>query len=159
MAFVQAHGPCALEMFSGGGAFSRSFRRAARRHGLPIFEWDIRWGAEHDLLNPRLQSLVRGWVRGGLVRLVWLGTPCTTFTSMQNMRKGGPLRSRSHPFGVPGLPAHQQAAVTAGNCLLRFSISLLSICRRMGIPCMLENPHGSGIWQNPLMVAALQWTE
>ena len=75
------------------------------------------------------------------------------------MRKGGPLRSRSHPFGVPGLPAHQQAAVTAGNCFLRFSISLMSICRRMGIACMLENPHGSGIWQNPLMIAALQWTE
>ena len=159
VAFTKLHGACALEVFSGCGAFSRAFRQKAHLHGLAIFEWDIRWSPQHDLLEGRLQKLLRGWLRSGLVRLLWLGTPCTTFTSMQNLRAGGPLRTAALPFGVEGLPPHQQANVSAGNIFLRLSASLLAICRRMNIIAVMENPHTSSLWQNPLVVRMRGWKE
>ena len=91
--------------------------------------------------------------------MLWLGTPCTTFTSMQNLRSGGPLRSSAAPWGVEGLPAHQQANIIAGNIFLRFSMSLLAICRRLHIIAVMENPHTSMIWHNPLVVKARGWRE
>ena len=157
--FCQRHGPCALELFSGSGHFAQSFRQAAHVHGLAIFEWDIKWSSQHDLLSSKVQAKVRGWVRGGLVRLVWMGTPCTTFTTMQNMRRGGPLRTEKFPDGVVGLPPHQQAAVTAGNSFLRFSASILSICRRAHIPAIVENPHASGLWRHPVLAPVWKWKE
>ena len=128
-------------------------------HGLAIFEWDIKWSSQHDLLSSKVQAKVRGWVRGGLVRLVWMGTPCTTFTTMQNMRRGGPLRTEKFPDGVVGLPPHQQAAVTAGNSFLRFTASILSICRRAHIPAIVENPHASGLWRHPVLTPVWKWKE
>ena len=126
-------------------------------HGLAIFEWDLRWSSRHDLLNVAAQKRIRGWLRSGLVRLVWLGTPCTTFTAMQNLRRGGPLRSAQYPWGVPGLPAPQRAAVDAGNIFLRFSVSVLAICKRLGIVGVMENPGGSLLWTNPIVQEGLRW--
>ena len=94
-----------------------------------------------------------------MLRLCWFDTPCTTFSSVQNMRKGGPLRSPTFPWGVSGLPPHQHAAVLAGNTFLRFTCSMLAICRRMRIPSFVENPHASGLWRNPLMQKVLAWKE
>ena len=94
-----------------------------------------------------------------MFRLVWMGTPCTTFTTMQNMRRGGPLRTEKFPDGVVGLPPHQQAAVTAGNSFLRFTASILSICRRAHIPAIVENPHASGLWRHPVLAPVWKWKE
>ena len=155
--FVQAHGPVALELFSGSGRFSKAFRREAGKHGLAIFEWDIRWGLQYDLQSQTAQRRLRGWVQAGWIRLIWIGIPCTSFSSMQNLQKAGPMRSAAQPWGLSGLSAHRQASVSMSNALVRFVFSLLLICRRRDTIAVVENPHASLLWVTPLFAEVLSW--
>ena len=46
-----------------------------------------------------------------------------------------------------------QAAVDLGNAQLRFALSLISLCRSMGVPVYLENPGTSWVWSTPKLRA------
>merc|ERR1712159_684628 len=56
-----------------------------------------------------------------------------------------------HIMGLPHLGAKDAYKVFVGNTLVRFSSSVLGACRRMSIPCVMENPHSSRIWRAPAM--------
>ncbi len=145
----------ALELFSGKGTFSCEWRRCVGLRGIPIFEVDVASGDGADLLVRRNQTLVRGWIRCGWVVAVWMGTPCNSFSRARenpNWSNVQPLRSDEHPLGLPGLLPHNQAKVTAGNTLARFSAGVLLLAARCGVPATVENPATSRIWKLPCFV-------
>lgn len=145
----------ALEIFSGSGRFSRAWRRNAHLRKIPIFEIDIRHHGSHDLLSRRSQRLIRGWITAGLVRAVWMGTPCTSFSRARESGPPGPppLRSDECPWGLAHLASHDEAKVRIGNALARFSISVFRLCRLRRVPCVIENPHTSRIFSLPCFTA------
>ena len=67
----------AAEIFSGSGNFSATWRWQV---GLPIIEFDIRHGDEHDLTLPQVQKMVRGRALAPFVITIWMGTPCSSFS-------------------------------------------------------------------------------
>eukprot|EP00974_Lingulodinium_polyedra_P117156 11162107-Lingulodinium_polyedra.AAC.1 len=71
-------------------------------------------------------------------------------------RPGGPpaLRSPEFPTGLPSLRGKNASKVADGNALCKFSVQLLRMCARLGIPCIMENPSTSWLWQQPCVLAA-----
>ena len=75
--------------------------------GLAAISGELARGPAFDLLAPGVLNLLLGWMRSGLVRAVWLGTPCSSFSPARKGRPGdpgGPLRTRPQPWGLAGLP-------------------------------------------------------
>ena len=108
-------------------------------------------------MRPSVRRQVAGWIAGGLVCAVWLGTPCTSFSQAQQFWRGKfPLRNAQHPAGCPwvkDMPPHTQELVRTGNALAIFSATVVRHCLRLGIPVALENPGSSLLWQMPQVVA------
>ena len=88
---------------------------------------------------------------------VHLGTPCASFSRARD-RPGGPppLRSNAMVGGLPGLRECDQVKVTVGNLLAAFTISILTVCKRMVIPGTAENPQTSRLWIFPCVANFLQ---
>ena len=137
--------PIALEIFSGSGHFSKSWRMSSLLNDVPIFELDIKHGCAFDLSKKHLRALVAGWIKSGLICAVWLGTPCSSWTMARRGKPGGvggppPLRSREHFMGLPGLSDKDNDRVALGNCLMQFSSYMLRLCHAGGIFAVMENP-------------------
>ena len=60
-----------------------------------------------------------------------------------------PLRSNACVLGLPGLSDKDALKVQLGNKLMRFSVSVLILCRRLVIPAVMENPATSRLWITP----------
>jgi hypothetical protein len=107
----------------------------------------VKWGADLDLTRKRAQRMVRGWIRSGKLIAVWMGTPCSTWSRARD-RPGGPppLRSKDEVLGLTELNEADRVRVTIGNVLMKFSASILHLCNRHKVPCVMENPSSSRIW-------------
>ena len=90
-------------------------------------------------------------------QLVHFAMPCGTGSRARdrkiplNLRKRGapeppPLRSATHPLGMPNLSKFHQAKVESANLLLFFVVAMLEQCHIMSIHVVLENPARSWIW-------------
>ena len=142
-----------LELFSG----TNSFNRRSRANGWGCICLDIVYGAHHDLLNPIVQQVVRSWIHSGLICISWLGTPCNSWSRARHDINGGGPRTARYIWGLPSdqLSLADQQRVALGNATLKFSCSIIRLCRRYKIPCCLENPASSMIWKSPpLLVLA-----
>ena len=138
-------------MFSGTGRLADAWRRSHTTRHIPIFEFDLKWGPAFDLTLRRVQRIVRGWLRGGLVSVLWLGTPCNSFSRARERGGNGPppLRSNEYPMGLPDLRPHDHEKVRVGNLLATFSAGLMNLGRSLGVPCVTENPATSRLWLTP----------
>ncbi len=89
--------------------------------------------------------MVRGWLLGGAIWGIHLGTPCSSFS---RARRGTPppLRDALRIMGLDGLSIKDQERVKIGNALMTFSFGVLMLCHRLLIPATLENPATSMIW-------------
>ena len=100
------------------------------------------------LAEKELKAL-RGLLRAGVVRALWLGTPCTSFSrarEIPNWPNVLPIRSSEHPEGLPGLPPHLQLQVDVGNRLARSSAQIMELARQLGVPAATEGPSTSRMW-------------
>lgn len=93
--------------------------------------------------------------------MVWLGTPCTTWS---RARRGGgsgppPIRTNEHIWGLPHLSDCDQNKINKGNLMLKFSAYIFRLCIRRKVAVALENPHSSMLWQTPQMKYLLQHRE
>ena len=79
-----------LEVYSGRGRLSATWSKQGFRV-LPPLELKSGW----DLVDPELFLSVLRLVRGGFVRFLWLGPPCTTFS----LARCPKLRSLKKPWG------------------------------------------------------------
>lgn len=57
-----------------------------------------------------------------------------------------PLRSESHPDGLPGLTGTELARVEAANILCQFVAVVADECSNLGKPFAIENPRSSLFW-------------
>ncbi|CAK0824773.1 unnamed protein product, partial [Prorocentrum cordatum] len=116
-----------LEVFSGSGRLGQ----AVAREGVDVLLWDVELGADYDLRLARNRSLIRGWIRSGIV----IGPP--------------PLRSNASPMGLNDLNPADADKVRVGNLLMFFSVAVMREAMLLGIPATLENPARSRIWICP----------
>ena len=75
----------ALELFSGSGKFSK----CSSKYGLGCIGLDILHGDSHDVLNPVVVKIIKGWLKSGLIALVWIGMPCNSCSRARHDINGG----------------------------------------------------------------------
>ena len=149
----RAKGIFAVEVFSG----SSHLGKAWLRRGWTFSSWDWIWGDSFDLTRP--DNVRRLLAEVGRAKWVHLGTPCTTCSRARRGKHGradGPLRSKAHPWGLPGLPQELREQLRVGNKLIRVSLAVIDLCCRLGIPVSMENPRSSFLWSLPAVRARLR---
>ena len=132
-----------IEIFSGCARFSR----ACSSHGFHSIAYDIDYGTACDVTNIKVLSSIFRFIRSHRVALVWLGTPCQSW-SMARRDDGGPppLRSDAFLMGKPGLSSRDKSKVEQGNLFLEISFEICMLCISLNIAWVMENPFTSRIW-------------
>ena len=120
---------------------------------------DIEYGSACDLLQPRVLASLLKFIQNhsSEIALVWMGTPCTTW-SRARKNDGGPppLRNGSEWFwGFPNLPARDLEKISQGNALIDCSVQIAQLCSDLQIAWVLENPFTSRIWLTEPLQACL----
>ena len=152
--------PYLLELFCGTAGLSQAFIRAG---GEAL-------GVDHFLKTKRLKGPA---VRLDLTRqdhqrlvtdevhradAVFLAPPCGTSSRARaipvppELRKRGapcprPLRSRREPDGIRGIRGTSLLRVKQANRLYAFCVQIMLLCIRLRIPCVVENPARSLMWE------------
>jgi hypothetical protein len=135
-----------VEVFSGCGKLSK----AMIRKGIASEAWDICLGEDFNLLRPKnVKRLVKSIQQSGICG-VHLGTPCTTLSMARRPGDGPPpLRSAEHLWGLPDLKGKNAQKVQDANTLVHLTLRIMRECIRLKIPCTIENPRTSRLWQLP----------
>jgi hypothetical protein len=97
---------------------------------------------------------VYGLIANHSVVIVHLGTPCHSFS----VARCPQLRSKSEPWGLSGLCAHERDVVLNANTLARASINIIMLCIRHKIPVTIEHPQTSRLWWLPFSRIAAERT-
>ena len=149
-AFISSgKGQVFLELFAGS---SRLARALAKNHGHACLGFDVKNGLEYDLCNPAVVNHVLGWVSSRMVRGVWLGTPCSTWSRARRR----PLRDFWNIYGLHDLPESDRAKLSVGNATLASARRVIRSCRDYRVPCIMENPATSQMWSEPMLNVLLQ---
>jgi hypothetical protein len=127
-------------------------------------------GSEHDLLDRESQEAILAEIGAGDFDIVILSPPCGSWSRANYSEKPGPkpVRSRAHPWGLPGLKFGQLRRMENGNEFIHFAIRAIATaqgCKRRGrrVCTILEHPEDLGrvpkgvpasIWQLPNLRAA-----
>ena len=130
-----------LELFGGCGRVAAS----ARAMGYAALSLDINSSSLENHLTPAFLNRILGWIAGGVVAGVWLGTPCSTWTRALR----APLRTEQYPDGRPDLSTEMQNKLEIGNQSFGFSLQIIRACLRYNIGVMIENPQTSLLWSSP----------
>ncbi len=81
------------------------------------------------------------------IALVWMGTPCTTWSRARKLDGGPPpLRDDTALEGLPNLSIHDAAKILEGNQLRDVSVEVAFLCIMLQVPWVIENPFSSRIW-------------
>ena len=115
-----------------------------------------------DLTDPAQQKEVEELREG--IDYLHMAPPCGTASaargygvSEEDKAKGAPepvpLRSKQHPWGLPGLSEYNKMKVEKANAIYVFCISMIVWCceHKPSIPFTLENPSRSWLWEIPPM--------
>ena len=135
-----------LEIFSGCARLSR----ACSACGFSAIAYDIEYGSACDVLQSRvLASLLKFITNHAFeIALVWMGTPCTTW-SRARKNDGGPPALRDDGdflWGSSDLQQHDLEKISQGNALLEVSSQIARLCASLSVPWVIENPLTSRIW-------------
>ena len=130
-----------LELFGGCGRVAAS----ARARGYAALSLDITRSSLENHLTPAFINRILGWISGGVVAGVWLGTPCSTWTRALRV----PLRTELYPDGRPDLTTEQASKLDVGNKAFLFSLQIIRACLRYNVGVMIENPQTSLLWSSP----------
>lgn len=83
-----------------------------------------------------------------------LAPPCSSFSPARDRTRV--IRTRQHPWGLQGLPAHEVAKVKLGNQCFRSAVKIIRWLDEAGIPWILENPHSSKCWYLPRLIKLMK---
>lgn len=155
LGWKEACSPCFLEIFSGCGRL----HRAVAARGFDSFGIDNSCDPADDVLDPKVEKRIIDLLMSGVILMVWLGMPCTTFSiARRNDGFGpGPLRNEAHPMGLPWIKGRDRAKLLTGNELFFFSMRIICVCLCLRIPVILENPKTSRCWLTPILRQLLEW--
>lgn len=135
------------DLFAGTGGVSR----AVQKLGFSAREWELVHGENHDLTKPLVQYKLKSDIDRGLVLAAMLAPPCSSFSQARDRTMV--IRDRGHPWGLEGLPAHEQEKVKIGNACFRAAVKVIRWLDRYKIPWILENPSTSKCWYLPPIVS------
>ena len=133
-----------LEIFSGTAHLSK----AMAQQGFRCAAWDIDYGPGCDVLQVEvLRNLLR-FISSHDVVLIWFGMPCQSWTRARRWDGGPPpLRDDSELlWGRTGLSATDVEKVRLGNVLLCWTVAMASLCDKLSIAYVIENPGSSRCW-------------
>ena len=83
---------------------------------------------------------------------LFLGTQCSSWSRALRGPPGSSwcsVRSLKHIYGLPNLSDSARRRVQIGNIQVRHTAAIINACRKIGVPCMLENPRTSMLWHAP----------
>ena len=112
---------------------------------------DINLGSHFDITKPHILKRIKGWIKGGCVNFVWIGTPCSSWS---RARRGPPnsswctIRSKQFLQGLPNLRPADQSKIDSGNKTAAISSEIISLCILLGVPCCIENPATSLLFES-----------
>ena len=143
-----------LHVFAGEPRLG-SFADAAASLHAEVDQLDLlRGGVDNDMSSLPAQQAVLAAVRAGTYAVVWIGTPCSSFSLWWLDASMRQLRSRERPGGVLGLPARERAYLRKHNALVDFSAELAMAAFMAGATFVIENPPDRGAPLSPLF----RWT-
>ena len=79
-----------------------------------------------------------------------LATQCSSWSRARHGPIGsswGPIRSKQHILGLPNLLPRDLVKVKLGNLQMYKTADIIRCCIKFGVPCMLENPINSMLFQ------------
>ena len=146
-----------LELFAGKGGTSVCIRNQGHE-SISIDIKKRKGGAYGDLADPAVLEIVRSWMCVGMVAGILLETRCASWSTARKGvagTPGGPMRCKEHILGVPGLKGIDAQKVAIGNATMMATVRIIETAVDMQIPCLLENPCNSWLWQAPPLVELL----
>jgi len=124
------------------------------RSGLEVFAGSAGLTAAHVALGLRVEhpveiatgldafdSSIEKRLLEGRISWLWLGPPCSSFSSLANFDAGGPLRPKGSPEGD-----ESNVRVAEGNRYWRRAIQLAEVSYACGVPVAIEHPKLSRAW-------------
>ena len=140
-----------LELFAGSGRVAK----CARRQGVPAIAVDVQRGPQYDLSRGDIIEGIVAHMRAGNIRAVWLGTPCSTWSTARRGHPGapgGPLRLKGeliwgHPIALRR-PADRRK-IELGNSTAKCTAKIIQAAVEHKIPVALENGNASRLWHCP----------
>ena len=118
---------------------------------------------ELDLRQPQAEETALHVVSEDSTQAVHIALPCGTGSRAREIPlpawksqrhlgipDPGPLRSEAEPWGISTVTDPiDLARLDSSNKLIRFVLKVAAICRTRGIPCIVENPWRSLLWDIP----------
>ena len=100
-----------------------------------------------DLATAHGRALGWAWLTHTATRLAAFAPPCGTSSRAREMPSGPPpLRSETHPAGLPGLQGLDKVRVEAANAIYSCCALAAAYCARHDILFIFENPLRSIMW-------------
>ena len=101
-----------------------------------------------------VREVIQGWISSKIVRAIWIGVPCATWSLARRGhagRPGGPIRTLQYIYGLPRdtLSEKDQKKIVEGNRTMRAACFVIRLCIKHTTPVALENPNSSRIWHAP----------
>jgi hypothetical protein len=136
-------------------AGSRGLSHAVCRAGCPATSWEIQDSPFEDVLHHKNRAHLKNQMDHGLIRALWYGLVCATWSSARRNRKSPytgrgwppPLRDRgSSLWGLPHLSDADRRRVQDANRQARWAFAEFAHAAQCGIPCVIENPVTSMLW-------------
>ena len=147
----KCRGRYVMDLFSGEGGVSR----ACVKLGFNAKQWDIKFGASHDLTSPSAVRRILTEIRRGNVLSVMLAPVCTSFSVARDRTKV--IRNKRYPWGIPHqyLTEDEKEKLRLGNRVFRTCFKIIQELLIRNIPFILENPRTSKAWYLPIMQSLL----
>ena len=90
---------------------------------------------------------------GGCISGIFLGPPCSSWSIARHGPPGsswGPIRSKTHIYGIPNLRCEDKIKVAYGNETMRKCAQILNTAAHIGkIPTAIEQPSSSLLFSAP----------
>ena len=142
-----------LEIFAGVAVLTAACLSAGI-FCLPPVELDPTGHVEfsQDVHSPALFAKISRWVEEQALGLIHIATPCSSFSTARRDDGGPPpLRSKWHPYGVPGLSPNNRKIAREGNRFAEQTVKIMRMAVREGVEFTVENPATSWLWRLPPM--------
>ena len=152
---------------------SKALEEEARAQGLRVSTISVEKENGQNLASrePYVHHLVSA--KRGDIDGYHSGFPCNTYPRLRFRAQEGmpkPLRTKSHPYGIPGLDQRRKAEVDEGTILMSRSVDIIKAMkesdRNLAVPSFytLENPPESNVeehisaWEMPELKSTVDGT-
>lgn len=160
----------ALELFAGSCKLSKCLKEHGfRACGVDHKRCKNRVGpcVVMDLTRDSGKQFVLKSLESGQIACVPMAPPCGTASRARERRlpkrlrrlgvpEPKPLRSPEFPLGLPGLTGKDAIRVNLANKCYKTAAAVFRKCLELNIPCFIENPKGSRLWDIPFIKELFQ---